>query len=422
MNAAVDPGLLAAFVATGRAVRAPFAAATGTVAAHLATAGDGPVGATRAALADLDHLLAELAADEDDVDALRRRIVGADRDGACAPAPPPPPAPFTVAWTDDHTDSWVVNLTRAMTGRGLTPEFTRRLVDDGPAHAEALARAIDELSPLGSQRRLVTDRAGWIADWRRAGGRGAEATLEQTSAAVGVAVATLPGGDDLVERLTGRRPGDELRASVLDLARGAVTDPDAVADGILGLSRLQDDPHLWVGDNAPDLLLQMSGVLAAARPARVLAGGGRALDGADATPHLPDLRVQRLAEPEWGPAPAVASRRAGPFEPPEGWVADINGEGMAAPGRSTNCIDCARAVEANWRGDDAVAAPLADARITGTPSIAWKTGRGPSSDRRPSTASRPVCSRWGRARRPSWPRRGSGAGPMPTMPSTTGGW
>ena len=38
-------------------------------------------------------------------------------------------------------------------------------------------------------------------------------------------------------------------------------------------------------------------------------------------------------------------------------------------GRNTNSVDCVRAVEANWRGMDAAAAPLADPRALGAPIV-----------------------------------------------------
>ena len=82
---------------------------------------------------------------------------------------------------------------------------------------------------------------------------------------------------------------------------------------------------------------------------------------------FPDLDEFRRTEADWAPAGPIVSNRDRPFEPPESWVADLNGDGMQTPGRHNNCIDCARAAEANWRGDDAVAAPLADPGAPGLP-------------------------------------------------------
>jgi hypothetical protein len=73
---------------------------------------------------------------------------------------------------------------------------------------------------------------------------------------------------------------------------------------------------------------------------------------------FPDLDVQRQGEVEWAQAGPIVSHRRGPFESPETWVGDINGGGTGVAGRNRNCVDCARAVEANWRGQDAVAAPV----------------------------------------------------------------
>jgi hypothetical protein len=59
------------------------------------------------------------------------------------------------------------------------------------------------------------------------------------------------------------------------------------------------------------------------------------------------------------------------------WVDLINGEGMQAPGRSNNCVDCSRAVEATWRGEGAMAAALADPFAPGTGSVrVWEWAGG----------------------------------------------
>ena len=57
------------------------------------------------------------------------------------------------------------------------------------------------------------------------------------------------------------------------------------------------------------------------------------------------------------------------FVHPTSWVQDINGGGTHLPGRSNNCLDCARAVEARWRGADATAAPHSYPSDLGAPGI-----------------------------------------------------
>jgi hypothetical protein len=76
------------------------------------------------------------------------------------------------------------------------------------------------------------------------------------------------------------------------------------------------------------------------------------------------LESKRSTEPEWAPGsgepcpPLLASITAGTS--PGLWVSEINGDGMFAPGRDNNCIDCSRAVESTWRGEGVMAAAMAD--------------------------------------------------------------
>lgn len=85
------------------------------------------------------------------------------------------------------------------------------------------------------------------------------------------------------------------------------------------------------------------------------------------------LEVKRASEPEWIPGsgepcpPFLSGITAGTS--PEMWVDLINGEGIHGPGRSTNCIDCARAVEQTWRGNGVMAAAMGDSFTTGTGSV-----------------------------------------------------
>ncbi len=193
-----------------------------------------------------------------------------------------------------------------------------------------------------------------------------------------------PGVDWASERMFGRRPGEETANGLIEAATLWWQDPDAAASALVGWERYQENPYRWLGSVAPDLAVEAltlgagSAILGVTRSPRhlVLQLADPPLDeAASVVGHLddvfsgralPDLELQRRGEPEWAAADDIVSHRAEPFESPETWVRDLNGDGLEVPGRDLNCIDCSRSVEANWRGQDAVAAPLADTVQRGT--------------------------------------------------------
>jgi hypothetical protein len=307
-------------------------------------------------------------------------------------------------WLDPATGSWAVNLVRMSSGEPPSVPFLRRLVDDGPDALRSLAEPMDELSSLNQARLLVADPGQFAANWVGAGAGAAAATGDLVALGLGLAAGASPGIGSLVEDVTGRRFDTELAAQLLDGGRLLFEDPDSFGRSAVGWDQLHDDPYRWLGAQLPELALEWlaaggaAGLRAGrtagrARRVEVLlppravradartwapagdgpgAGGpgvdGLGVDGPDGggahdagRPEVfqfADLDVQRRGEPEWAPAGDVVSHRQQPFESPEGWAADVNGDGPSVAGRNVNCIDCTRAVESNWRGHDAVAAPL----------------------------------------------------------------
>ncbi len=417
-EARIDVDAVGRFAAESGAVRlglAPMLANLRSIDDDVRAAWAGPPAPTGAALDDLGRLLSRFEAHENDVAAARARVLAADgwstrslagggvrasgvvdlrRAGASGRLNP---------WLDPGTDSWVVNLARAPLGVPPTPALGRRLLRQGPGVAATLLRTSHELQPLSQLMLAATDPERFAANWLRAGQAGGEALLATAMLAAGTqALTTGPWIDALAGRTIGRRPGREL----LDQLRSGIavlgTDPDAFGNGVLGWDVLQADPYRWLGGFAPDVLAEALGVgllgrgAAGARngaralkaaevaeameaieaPARLNGASGRAgrrgvVGGpaaADPPPHpLPDLAQFRLGEPEWAPPGPIVSHREAPFESPETWVRDLNGGGPGcAPGRRVNCIDTTRAAEANWRGQDAVAAPLGQPERGGT--------------------------------------------------------
>ena len=246
----------------------------------------------------------------------------------------------------------------------------------------------------------LTQPTTFAANLARAGQSGLKAFADLALAGIGATALALPHGDQSFDAVFGRRPGHELALALEQAAQLVIADPDSLAEAQLGWDQLQSDPYRWMGAMAPDVaaeLLTLWGGGAVTRASRA-ARGSRAVTTAtarltettlaetvlteapvadigtlarhlgDAEPprRLPDLATFRRAESEWAEADPIVSHRAGPYESPERWVADINGGGKDLPGRDVNCVDCTRAVEANWRGHDAVAAPLGESLRRGT--------------------------------------------------------
>jgi hypothetical protein len=303
-------------------------------------------------------------------------------------------------WLDPNSDSWVVNLARAGRQRPMSPSFLRRLGRDGPGFGRQLLTTGLELSPLNQHRLALTQPTTFAANWARAGQSGLKAFADLALAGIGATALALPYGDQSFDAVFGRRPGHELALALEQAAQLVIADPDSLAEAQLGWDQLQSDPYRWMGAMAPDVaaeLVTLWGGGAVTRASRAARGSrsvttatkrltettlaetvlteapvadigtlARHLGHAEPPRRLPDLATFRRAESEWAEADPIVSHRAGPHESPERWVADINGGGKDLPGRDVNCIDCTRAVEANWRGHDAVAAPLGPSLIRGT--------------------------------------------------------
>lgn len=81
------------------------------------------------------------------------------------------------------------------------------------------------------------------------------------------------------------------------------------------------------------------------------------------TPVHRDLDTTRTRERDWVPGSGTnpgSLKKVPAYSPPEKWVKHVNKPGLAYPGRDTNCLDCARAVESTWRGQPAASAAEVD--------------------------------------------------------------
>jgi len=365
----------------------------------------------RAAWGDgLDHL-GRLLTDVDETAALtdetRSELLAADAPGSPLSSTgghslgpliwpgPPTVGGSTIPWFDPGTDSWVVGLLRTGVQARPPKRFVDRLLADGPGLATDLTD--HDITAADQLLLLSRDRDRFADNWGRTALGALDGLVGVGTAAVGGAAVLTPGMDDTVERITGRRPGAETTAGMAVAANDLLFDPDSVAESTIGWEQYRNDPYRWFGMMLPEAVFEGATAAVPLLPAR--RGVSAAIDlpptgarpggpGPALSPRLgldtptagpfPDLDEFRRLEGDWAPADPIVSHRAGPFESPEGWIADVNGDGSSAPGRGTNCIDCARAVEANWRGDDAVAAPLADPSVPGlTPDRLedWTGGR-----------------------------------------------
>ncbi len=421
---AVDPEVLAWALGVVAEVRAPFGPEVGSARqlreVVVAACGRSCPGVD--GLDALDRLLATAAETEGMIDGVRRAAVEADTpevatvppidDGTegpwWAPILPVPDrlvSPATDAvqllvgmegmaaaaspWLDPDTDSWVVNLTRIAGGGRPSAAFLERVAEDGPGLWSTLTNP--EHTPTGQLALALDDPAGFLANWGRALEGAGDSIVGVVSAAAAAALLLNPGIEAGVGEALGHRPGAELAAAVLATVPLITSDPDAVGEATIGWETLADDPYRWAGAQLPDVVFETltPGIplVGLARARRALAASPVPVRPVGPRPPVwsfprwrsplpiagsqppwagpyPDLDATRRGEGIWGPTEGGSIRDA-PFEPPERWVAEINGPGFGAPGRTYNCIDCTRAVEANWRGQGEVAAPLIDPTIRG---------------------------------------------------------
>ncbi|MGI9613525.1 MAG: toxin glutamine deamidase domain-containing protein [Acidimicrobiales bacterium] len=390
-----DPAVLASLAAAGSALAEDVGRSARSVAALQSEvrAGCGGRAVWGDGIESLDHVVADIGQLAAGVAATRGDLLAADMPLAVVSptsghslGPLIWPGPVVTSggrspWIDPESDSLVVALFHAGVTGSPSATFLDRLQADGPGVLSELTDT--EMGSANQVRLLLSDRDRFVDNWLRAGAGAVQGVASVGTTVGGIVVAVTPGMDDTVDAVFGRRPGEQLQLGVANALRSAVFDPDSLAEGALGWEQYRDDPYRWLGATVPEIGLE---VVTAALP---VTAARRTLTIADLTPDgrgavalrsgrlqpdaliagpFPNLAEFRRAEADWAPADPITSHRAEPFETPEAWVADINGAGPTAVGRRSNCIDCARAVEANWRGDDAVAAPLADPTVFGSPS------------------------------------------------------
>jgi hypothetical protein len=400
MTVAADPDALQRFVQAGQAARwwLDHAAAQVGTLHDLVVASCGGRAVQGDALARVRWLVAAMEETEELAAGIRHRLLAADSGSGLVllsdrwmPSSSVPGRARSEQdrqgdglnpWLDRNTDSWLVNAVKVSAGSGVSVPFMRRLLAEGPDVLRSLAGVADELGPSNQSRLLVDDPGRFAGNWARFGGGALDAVTGLATAGLGLVLGAVPGSGRSVEALTGRRPDLELAASVSAAGRLLAADPDAFGRSVIGWDEMRADPYRWTGAQAPELVMDAlsagggAALLRAARLANAARWADRVLplrvnrrpvtilvSGPDhSSPpsgyHYPDLDVQRQGEVEWGLPGPIVSHRTRPFESPEGWAGDINGGGTGLEGRNLNCVDCSRAVESNWRGQDAVAAPL----------------------------------------------------------------
>lgn len=287
-------------------------------------------------------------------------------------------------WHDSNSDSWVVNLVRLISGEPPTQAAVERFFRSGHELREVGEVVLDasvELHPLTLLYRWVTDREQAEANIGSVVDGASDWAVGTGVLAAGLVGLVVPPVAAKVEEHTGTNPSSDLLEGLEALVLGLATDPDSTVPNMVGWDLLQEDPHYWLGNVVPDLAIGGKGTstgLRALRGSRV----ARLLDGV-LPPYLsrklfPPVKGQawwdelaqnqrhqyqsleelRQLEGLWGDAVEAQTTRQRAFEPPEQWLGEINRPGPEYPGRSANCLDCARATEANWRGQTETAAPV----------------------------------------------------------------
>jgi hypothetical protein len=212
----------------------------------------------------------------------------------------------TEVWARPEGDAEGEIVVRAPESRATSEDIDSA----GWANAEALKASLATDSPLDNQEERVAEARLMVNEALDGSDRGEQQQESEVSVAGQNDVPSLPEARLFEESSPTERAGDELVQEVRP------TSPDGVETSRPLLHEYRASEPEW------DLV-------------------------------DPDLRLQSDIKPEPGQAPDV-------------WVDTINGAGSDHPGRETNCVDCARAVESTWRGNPEVAARLADTDGTGT--------------------------------------------------------
>lgn len=296
-------------------------------------------------------------------------------------------------WLNPNSDSVVVNLVRAGSGQLPSAAFVDRVRRDGPGEIRDLADSADQinrfLNPVADLPRSAfevltaddkgaalqdqIDRridntlsfGGGLLDW----GKGAGELL------VGATALSNPAMAFALERTTGVNVYEEVGNAAEGLAYGAISDPDAVANGVVGYDKLTDDPIRWLGEQAPDIALEIATAgLGVVGKADDIAGAG--IDANRAIPDTPNL-PDRPSTPDAPEAPRdidapdAPNNDAPPIDPPntDGTPARPDGADTPPPADPPKPTDLIAPDKPYTRADfdDYVARTEANGGTAGTP-------------------------------------------------------
>ncbi len=186
-------------------------------------------------------------------------------------------------WLDPDTDSFVVNISRAISTNGVSllgaNEFHDRVVEEGPGVLRQVNNSLNELSIENQVRLAFTDRDQLIENYKSFGGGAVDFGVDTAKLGVGVIGLSNPAIAAQIHQHTGTNVYAETYSAITNGTTAYINGPDEFARNIVGYDQFVNDPYRWAGNQAPDIVLEILGTKGASKAAR----GARAVDAAGDT-------------------------------------------------------------------------------------------------------------------------------------------
>ncbi len=185
-------------------------------------------------------------------------------------------------WLDPNTDSFVVNISRGLSSGGLSlltaDEFHSRLLREGPGTLEKVNNSLSQLDPINQGRLLITDRDQAFDNYRSFAGGAGDFFVDTAKLLGGAAAFANPALAGAVYEATGINVYAEATGMAMGAGNAFISDPDQMAQDIVGWDQFVEDPFRWAGNQAPDIILEIIGTKGASKAARVVRAADAASD------------------------------------------------------------------------------------------------------------------------------------------------
>ena len=192
-----------------------------------------------------------------------------------------------------------------VTGR-VSPEVALDVFDHAPDVGRTVFNAANEivsLNPMSIQRAhlLATDPRQFFENHQTFLGGVGDWAIDTGKLVGALGIANNPVFNQLYEQHTGTNVRDEIVTALQSAALLAAEDPDAFAAAAIDWEGLEEDPILWAGNQAPEVVIEVltggsaTGIVASRRAANLV---GDAVDIVDDLPITPSSKVDQVAGSE----------------------------------------------------------------------------------------------------------------------------